>query len=419
MARKGACGGAITFRAAKDRATTFANLLAALELPPADNQFTEDVIADFLGVGLGHLLLTALSDAMEHENLLESKPFWDEIQQALAATQQERFDAASPPYYAHLQSAATRLLAARERLYPVAIHLLDFVLLEEQNFHDPWPITVGHGQPINVIASSSVLVKLQSENAEAVKSLADAMLAGMAEVCGGGYLEREDALLPIESQLWNLAKGQAVARASLGQPVHVYARRRFGAYPQLPTWLNQHGMTKAILLPLNDTGLPAYSSPVMNWTTQDGQQIDCFVRKPLATDSVNAFFNLGHFWFKTTREDHAATLAFLHGKGAALPWYGDLLALTRLAPVAGRFATATTYFGETPAGEHAGALEADNFSFDYLSERVPAVLFPRRCLSAVSPCMLACAAGWTLAGRWRPCSAVWRAETIPSGPKRP
>ena len=194
----------------------------------------------------------------------------------------------------------------------------------------------------------------------------------MAEVCGGGYLEREDGLLPIESQLWNLAKGQAVAKKLLGQPVHVYARRRFGAYPQLPMWLNQYGMTKAVLLPLDDAGLPAYGSPVMNWTTQDGQQIDCFVRKPLATDSVDTFFNLGHFLFKTTREDHVATLAFLHGKGTAHPWYGDFLALSRLAPVAGKWVTATSYFGETPAGEHAGALEADNFHFDYLSERTAA-----------------------------------------------
>ena len=125
-----------------------------------------DTIADFLGLGLGYMLLMALSDAMEHEHLVESNAFWQDIQQAVAATQQEHFDGGSPPYIAHLQSAATRLLAARERLYPTAIHLLDFVLLEDQDFGDPWPITVGHGQPINVIASSSVLVKLRLANAE-------------------------------------------------------------------------------------------------------------------------------------------------------------------------------------------------------------------------------------------------------------
>jgi len=47
-------------------------------------------------------------------------------------------------------------------------------------------------------------------------------------------VEREDALLPVESQLWNLLKGQAVTRALLGSDVQVFARKRFAAHPQLP-----------------------------------------------------------------------------------------------------------------------------------------------------------------------------------------
>jgi hypothetical protein len=362
--------GALVFRATADRTSTFANLLAALaaEQTPV---FPDDVVASFLGVGMGHLLLTALSDAMEHENLLEKSEFWNDIQQAAAAAPQKEAAAQPPTYLTHLQPAAARLLAARERLYPVTIHLLDLLLLEEQQLADPWPVTVSHGIPVNVIASSVVLEMLQQENPQALTSLAEAIQTGLAEVCGGGYLEREEALLPVESQLWNLAKGQALAKTLLGNPVGVYGRRRFGAFPLLPALLHQQGISRAVILPMDDAGLPAYSSPVVTWTTQDGPQVDCFVRKPLSTSSIDAFFNLGHYLYKTTREDHTATLAFIHGKAPALPWYADLLALSRLAPVAGQWSTLTRYFSATTAGEHAGTLEADNFHFDYLTERIP------------------------------------------------
>ena len=392
---------AFAFRASSDRAATIANLKAFCGrhaprddgphaeredyTPAALSNLAPTTVAPFLGIGLGYLLLSALSEAMEHENLLQIDEFWIEIQQAVAALLGGNaettggkppvapFSADAPRTIAAtaaLQAAANRLLAARETLYPVAIHLLDLVLLEEQNLNDPWPITVTHGQPINVHATGAVLERLQRDNPEALASLAEAITTGFAEVCGGGYLEREDALLPVESQLWNLRKGLAVSKGLLGNDVRLYARRRFGAHPQLPAWLNHHGLTRAVLLPTDVAGLPAYSSPIMIWSTPEGQQVDCFVRKPLATDSIDTFFNLGYQLYKTTREDHTATLAFIHGAKPALPWYGDLLELSKLAAVAGKWTTFTNYFGEASAGDHAGALSGDDFHFDYLTERV-------------------------------------------------
>src|SRR5207237_768835 len=50
------------------------HIYAVPESPPA-----------FLALGQGHMLLAALSEAMEHENLLESNDFWIDIQLAVAA----------------------------------------------------------------------------------------------------------------------------------------------------------------------------------------------------------------------------------------------------------------------------------------------------------------------------------------------
>ena len=377
--------GAIAFKAAPDRRTTLANLQAALTATPqlkegepqtapqqsAPGQddpagtarlveLDAGTIAPFFGIGIGYMLLAALSEAMEHENLLESNDFWIDMQLAVAAVadlpvpadtippersrkeiQTESWkrrrpnqevweeppseneppppvaDGASaaepepPRSERRLQSAATRLLSAREMLYPVTIHLLDIRLVDDRQ-PKHWPGHLKFGQPTNVIASASALEKLQRECPEHFASLAERAKTGLAEICGGGHLEREDPLLPIESQFWNLRKGLAVTQALVGTPVKVFARRRFGVHPQLPTWLNQFGISKALLLPLDYGALPTYSGTVVNWSTQDGKQIDGFVRKPYPADSVETFFNLGHYLFKTTREDHTATLAFLH-----------------------------------------------------------------------------------------------------------
>ena len=48
---------------------------------------------------------------------------------------------------------------------------------------------------------------------------------------GGPYAEREDALLPVESQLWNLVKGVNTCHDLLGQDIRVFARKRFAAHP--------------------------------------------------------------------------------------------------------------------------------------------------------------------------------------------
>ncbi len=162
-----------------------------LALPAAD-------VAPFFGIGLGHLLGATLCEAMEHENLLDAADFWQHVRQAIATLADLPFDAPtpdaatdtsnepdpeaplegeapppeppsfdSPPYddpsagsdaepsygdtsptpateemqdwRRFLQTAAQRLQSAREVLYPVPIHLLDLMLLDEKKWTECWP----------------------------------------------------------------------------------------------------------------------------------------------------------------------------------------------------------------------------------------------------------------------------------------
>src|SRR5262249_61054098 len=77
--------------------------------------------------------------------------------------------------------------------------------------------------------------------------------ADRAEVCGGCYVEREDQLLPVDSQLWNLLHGQEVSRKLLGRDIQVFARKRFGLHPQLPLFFSSRGIQRAPAITLDDS----------------------------------------------------------------------------------------------------------------------------------------------------------------------
>src|SRR5262249_14958964 len=147
-----------------------------------------------------------------------------------------------------LQAAAERLLSAREVLYPVTIHLLDLCLLEEERPQEWLTSSFAHGLPLNLLASASLLEAWDRAQREQVAVLRERVTAEQAEVCGGPYVERPDALLPLESQLWNLLKGQAAYKRILGGEVRVFGRKRFAAQTQLPLLLGNAGMRRALLV---------------------------------------------------------------------------------------------------------------------------------------------------------------------------
>jgi hypothetical protein len=311
----------------------------------------------------------------DYEQIPESGDYDDIYGEASAPPEAETPppDATAPPveeWYRHIQSAANRLLAAREILYPVPIYLLDIALLDEDRPGAALPPSLSENHALNLIGASSLLEKLEREQPEALAALREHIAAERAEWCGGCYVEREDALLPFESQLWDLLKGQAVARALTGGDVRVFARRRFGAHPQLPLLLSNAGLNRALFVAFDDAMVPQYQTTVVNWPAPDGKQVDCFTRVPLAADRAESFFNLAHHLFKTIREDHYATVALLHRGEPAAPWYRDWLELSRLAPVLGQWVTFSQYFSQVQPGEYASSLSADEFHSDYLSERV-------------------------------------------------
>jgi hypothetical protein len=366
--------GALAFRSTTDRAATLENLREALRgwgenaessLPLLDLE--AERVAPFFGVGFGHLHVEALFEAMSHENLLAKSEFWQDVASAVAALKEPDAEASRR----HLQSAAERLLAAREVLYPVAMHLIDLCLLDVEQLGEPWPRSFDKELPINLIASSALLERLAREQPERLEALRRRVAGELAEVCGGSYLEREDTLLPLESQLWNLSKGQKVYQELLGQEVRVFARKRFGFHPHLPLLLQNAGIGRAVLVAFDEAVLPSHHAPVVSWPSPDGKTVETFTRTPHPADSAQTYFHLTYHLHQTIMQDQAATLALLHREKTACAWYDDWLELSRLAPVLGKWTTLSNYLGDVVTGDYASAAEADEFHGDYLVERCP------------------------------------------------
>jgi hypothetical protein len=364
--------GAVAFRAMADRQTTLANLRASFLAhradgpAPAESAETErERVGPFFGLGFGYLMVEGLFEAMEHENLIATPELWQDVQEAVAAFFQNDGERCRR----RLQGAAERLLTAREVLYPAAIHLLDVALLDEQRLAASLPASLDKGMPLNLVASASLVEKLGREQPERLAALRERLAADSAELCGGPYSEREDALLPIESQLWSLRTGLARYKELLDYQPRVFARRRFAAHPQLPLLLNTVGLNRTLLVPFDDAVMPSYRSTIVSWPSPDGKQAEAFTRAPYAADNPQTFFHVAHYLHRTIMQDHGATFALLHGSAAAAPWYEDWLELSRLSPVLGQWTTFSRYFNDVSAGEYISAASPDEFHGDYLSER--------------------------------------------------
>ena len=115
------------------------------------------------------------------------------------------------------------------------------------------PAAVAAGQPCNVLACASLIEKLGQDKPERLADLREKVAADLVEVVGGPYLEREDPLLPPESQLWNLLRGQSVYQELLGKEVTVFGRRRFGFQAHLPLLLQTAGFTHALLITFDES----------------------------------------------------------------------------------------------------------------------------------------------------------------------
>lgn len=360
---------AAAFRSDQGRQTTLEKMYAALAEVGQHvhaGELTDSDARPFFGIGLAYAVIETLFDAMEHERLLDRDGFWADMQEAA------RNPGSALP---HLQKAAAKLQSARDTLYPANISLLDFAILDEKHASAPLPAAIDRQSPINVIATGKALEEIAREYPDRIRALKSALSADSSaesrlEICGGPYCDREDELLPLESQLWNLRHGIAATKSVLGCDVTTYASARGCFHLQTPSVLQQFGIAKALLISFDDGRLPSHKAAVIQWSTADGRQIEALTRTPLPADDPQTYFHLTHYLHQTIMQDQSAIVGLLHRPGvAAAPWYEDWLALSTLGPVLGAWTTVSNFLREGVVGEYASPPSVDEFAIDALEPR--------------------------------------------------
>ncbi|MBX3401518.1 MAG: hypothetical protein KF873_22520 [Gemmataceae bacterium] len=357
---------AIAFASSESRSRTYENLKDALVGVEGWREIDDELVRLFAGLGFGYLVVDTLFEAMNHEKLLDAVGFWKSVSEAATRVDEPA------ECRRLLKDAAEKLRTAREGAHSGSIFLLEWILPDPANLGAPWPACIAAKSPATVIVDAATLRRLNDEQPDRFAELKAGLptdLPAAFEICVSAEREREDALLPIESQLWNLRAGRAAARKLLGIEPSVFARRTSVFQPQLPSWLSLAGYRHGIATSLDGATVPTRYSAVVGWPGPDGKSIDVFTRDPLPAHDPQTFFNLAYHLHQAITHDSTPTLTLLHkrepGEG-----YSDLLALSELASVIGEPATMSRYFSETHAGDYTGVASADEFFADYLDDRV-------------------------------------------------
>ncbi|VTR91495.1 glycoside hydrolase : Uncharacterized protein OS=Planctomyces maris DSM 8797 GN=PM8797T_30352 PE=4 SV=1 [Gemmata massiliana] len=360
---------AVVFRATASRAETIERLLSALrETGRATGLFDAppEAVRLFAGLGYGYLMLDTLYEAMDHEKLLDAPGFWADVVAARDALER------SEDYKASLKSAAEKLQAGREPVYSGSLYWLDWVHVDPKNLDTPWPASLAAGLPITVLASGETLEQLAEQAPDRFSELKAKIppdLPQAVDLCCGSYRDREDALLPIESQLWNLRAARRATHKLFGVEPAVYGRKKSAFHPQLPGWLTHMGFKHAVLVSSDGGLIPSIRSSAVNWPGPDGKAVEAFTREPLPAHDPHTFFNLVYHLHQATSYDSAPTVSLVHKAEPAFATYHDLLALADLAPVFGDWTNLSRYFGGATSGDYIGVQSADEFFADYLDDR--------------------------------------------------
>jgi len=329
----------------------------------------------FAGIGYGFLIVDTLYEAADHERLLDGEQFWAQVQQAAQAFLNQE------PCEDFLRAAALSLQEARERLAMTGFTQMEWLRLpdnpDRQSMPFVWPPPLQPlttGEPITLLATSAAMRQLRDLDPDRwahLRALAPAGLPPTLEWALSGAQERDDALLPPESVLWNLVRGQQDAQ-SLGwtAPLSLFGRPRVGAFPSWPSWLRHAGFSQAILANFDGAVLPWKNQSILNWPAPDGRSIDAIARTPHPADDSLTFFNLVYELHQASTNDSYPLWILEHRGQAPAVGYEAWMALNALGPVLGPRRSVTEYLTEHPYGDYLGATTVDDYAEDTLDLRV-------------------------------------------------
>jgi alpha-mannosidase len=357
--------GAAVIDGETDRMTLARRILDRIEPGGSLGDESDPLVLDFFALGTARWMLRDLTTAMGHLDCLDTASLARETLAGARAWQSGDRTAAQ----SRLRAAFELLTQARERFYPVDAYLVDLCLLDPATPADDLAGPLEARAPFTLLAPARAVEALAERAPSRVAALREAITEGWADVAGGAYAEADEPFLPVESILWQLRKGGEVYRQHLDdRNVETLARRRFGLYPQLPQIARRFGLRFGLHLGFDAGGFPLPAESKRLWEAPDGSQLEALTRAPLAADRPAQGLHLPWKLARSMKDDHVATLPFVHWPSPVAPWYVDLRRVAAYSPVLARWVTMGDYFHLTDRPFETFRTDLDAYRTPYLAQ---------------------------------------------------
>jgi alpha-mannosidase len=240
--------------------------------------------ADFLAFGMVRFMLRDLTTAMGHSDSIDYESLRREL---LAGAHQWMIDDWSSAVN-RLRAAFEKLTQARERYYPVDVHLLDLCLIDPGMREGVLAAALARPIAVSFLMPAQAIENQALHDPQHVAALRQAIDEGWADVVGGTYAETEDALLPLESILWQFRRGSEIYRLNLDdRNVETYARRRFGLHTRVPQIAKRFGFRYALHMGFDAGKFPIHAETKRLWESPDGSNLESLIRPPMAADRAS------------------------------------------------------------------------------------------------------------------------------------
>ncbi|HJT34442.1 MAG TPA: hypothetical protein VJ783_20590, partial [Pirellulales bacterium] len=362
-ANRAADGGAVVVRKLHRRQEMLAAALAGCDEP---KQVDVALAADFLALGLCHLLVELLTRQMRYMSNVDEIHLRDQAVAAAQAAVAGNADAARDK----LRACFEVLTEARERFYPVEAYLIDLVLTASTTLGAGLRRELAEPTPKSLLLSGRLLDEMATSQPDTLSALRAAIEQGAVSIAGGEFDEGELALAPIESVVAELRRGAETYQRLLGQNVTVFGRRRYGLSPLLPGVLAWAGYTGALHFTLDEGQFPRGGQGKTRWEGLGASAIDALGRLPLDANTAESLLTYPRRMGETMDADHVATLVFAHWPGQVSPFFEDLRRTASYAPVLGRFITLSDYFQQTDRPGELTRFRADQYRAPYLRQAI-------------------------------------------------
>ena len=308
---------------------------AALDLLPEPPPAEPPLAADFLALGLCHLLVELLMRRHRHMSNLDESGLESH---ALAAAEAAcRGDAESARD--SLQSAFDLLHTSREYAYPSEPQLLDLTLVAATTLGQSLRDELAAGRPLSLLVSGETLEAMARREPASLAALREAVESGRVSLVGGEYAERELPLLPLEAIRLELCRGRDAYSRLLGGEPTVFGRRRYGLTPMLPQILDEFGFLGVLHATLDDGRFPAGTQSRIRWEGLDGTVVEAVGRVPDDAGRAAAFLRLPDRLGGALDLDASTAVVLAHWPGRASPWLDDLRRIAAYTAVLGEFTT--------------------------------------------------------------------------------